>query len=1094
MPAPRPRRGVIHRPALAALAYAAVAGSYIWLSDLVAAGAASDPAGLRVISTLKGLGFVAVTSVGLFVLLWRLGVQADRAAAAEAASSVRHEEWRALFEHAPDAAFVVVGDRIVEANKKAALLFGYSTDELVGVSAMTLAASRQPAGEDSTVAAGRHTAALMASREHHFRWVCARRNGSQFEAAVSVALLPGEPRRALAFVRDVSQASADARRLEDQNEQMRLLVEGTRNFFFYVHGLDADVTYVSPSVEAITGRPAKEWLGQHHWWVTANPINARAVAATGRHLRGEFDNEPVLVEIRHSDGHPVMLEIYEAGRWKDGKLIGLQGIAHDVTRRKQAEEALHRSEEHFRLMEEKYRTIFENAGEGIYQATPEGDFVTVNPMMARLLGYDTPEELVAESVRRPGHFYAEATRSRELTERLAHADAVTGFESWMVRRDGTTILVSENVRAVRLDSGATVGYEGILVDVTERRRSEEALRESEETSRALLNAPDDAAVLVDGDGVVLAANETAGQALQVAVPELLGTSLFDLFAPEMAKAARRVAATVTRSGQKLRFVQEWRGRSFAITLYPVLDAKRNVSRLAAFARDITEQLGVERARVRLATAVEQAAETIMITGVDGTIEYVNPAFESVTGYTRAEVIGANPRILKSGQHDEAFYTQLWRTLLAGEVWAGHLVNRRKDGRLYEEEATISPVRDGNGRIVNFVAVKRDATGQAALEAQLRQSQKMEAVGQLAGGVAHDFNNLLQALTSTLELLRVQGDDPERRATAVSEFETYVKRGSSLTRQLLLFSRRGVTRRERLELNDVVRETSALLRRLVRENILVEVELEPAALPVYADRGQLEQVLVNLVVNASDAMPSGGRMVLRTARPAAGRVCFEVEDTGRGIPEDLRERVFEPFFTTKAAEKGTGLGLSVVHGIVTGHGGWVELVSQVGHGTLFRVVLPQAPDGAEQPRPGAGDDISAAGPRRGCGERVLLVEDEDGARHGLAEMLSMLGYEVGAAASGEEAFSLPPGQAFDVLLTDLLLPGVQGVEVARRLRRLWPDLRVIVMSGYAEDEATRQGLSMEGAHFLQKPFSLEVLARELRAALDDDGVHRIDLPL
>jgi PAS domain S-box-containing protein len=1079
-------RGVLRRPALMALGYAVVAGAYVWVSDHLAARLATDTSGMRYISTLKGLGFVAVTTGGLFVLMWRLGVAAHRAASAEAVSSIREEQWKVLFEHAPDAALLLEGERFVEASVNAGALFGCRPDDLVGLAPWDVSPPRQPDGASSREAATWHLASASAGGVVRFPWLHRRNDGTEFEASVSLTAVPGQPRRTLAFVRDVSLARADARKLEDQVEQMRLLVEGTRNFFFFIQGLDSNVTYVSPSVERITGRPAKGWLGQHHWWVTSNPINMQAVAATNRHLHGELDSEPILVEVQHSDGHPVMLEVFESARLENGKLVGLQGIAHDVTRRKQAEEALKRSEGHYRQMEEKYRSIFENAVEGIYQATSEGEFVTVNPMMARTLGYDAPDQLVAASARGGGHLYDDPTRWRQLREMLAKREAVSGFESRMVRRDGTVIRVSENVRVLRDVHGVTLGYEGVLVDVTERKHSEEALRESEETSRALLNAPDDAAVLLDGAGVVLAANETAGLTLGVPVSDLLGTRLFDLFTPEQAEAARRSASKVARTGQKLRVVSDWHGRSYALSMYPVLDAERNVARLAAFARDITEQIRAERAGVRLATAVEQAAEAIMITDVDGTIEYVNPAFEAVTGFPRDEVLGSTPRVLKSGQHDDAFYAELWKTLLAGEVWAGHLINRRKDGRLYEEEATISPVRDRDGRLVNFVAVKRDATEQTALQAQLRQSQKMEAVGQLAGGVAHDFNNLLQALMSTLELLRAYGDDPERRSLAISEVETYVKRGSSLTRQLLLFSRRGVTRRERLELNDVVRETSSLLGRLVRENILVTVELEPVPLPVHADRGQLEQVLVNLVVNASDAMPGGGRMVLRTRRAGPGQVCFEVEDTGRGIPEDLKEKVFEPFFTTKGAEKGTGLGLSVVHGIVTGHGGWVELVSHVGQGTLFRVVLPDAGSPHEPAHAGSGDEVPAPGLPPGRGERVLLVEDEAGARHGLAEMLSMLGYTVVAAASGEQAFSLLPDAGFDILLTDLLLPGVDGGEVARRLRRRWPDLCVIVMSGYAEDEATRQGLSREEAHFLQKPFNLEVLAREVRAALDARG--------
>ncbi len=1075
-------RGILQRAALYAVVYAVVSAVYIWVSDHLLNELVNDPVRVRQISIMKGWAFVAFTSIVLLLVLWRLGMATRRASAAETASSRGEELWKALFDHAPDAALLLEGDRIVDANTNAGLLLGYAPHELVGMSPVDLSPPVQPDGTDSGEAARRFLAATKEGEVTHLSWRAVRRDGTEIEAEVSLSVLPGEPHRVLAFVRDVSEARAAARKLADQSEQMRLLVEGTRNFFFYVQNLKANVSYISPSVEQITGRPIRDWLGQHHWWATDNPMNESAIATTHRHLRGELDTEPVLVEVQHSDGHPVMLEIYEFGRYEDGKLVGLQGIAHDVTRRKRAEEALQRSEEHFRQMEEKYRKIFENAVEGIYQASSEGEYVTANPMMARILGFDSPEDLVAESTSREDHFYADPGRLDDLHHLLEDADSVSGLDSEMVRRDGTVIWVSESVRTLRDANGNLTGFEGSLVDITERKRAEEALRDSEETTRALLDAPEATALLLDGNGMVLAVNEMAAQSLGVPVAALMGNCLFDLFSQEQRERARRSLARVSGTGQRIRFVEEWRGRSYSISIYPVLDLRQKVSRLAVFARDITEQLRVEQARARLATAVEQAAEAIMITDIDGTIEYVNPAFERVTGYSHDEVLGDNARILKSGKHDAAFYAGMWKVLLAGGVWSGHLVNRRRDGTIYEEEATISPVRDTAGKVVNYVAVKRDVTDQMALQAQLRQAQKMEAVGQLAGGVAHDFNNLLQALMSTLELLRALGEDPARRATAITELESYVKRGASLTRQLLLFSRRGVTKRERLDLKEVVREASSLLRRLVRENIRVKLDFEPAPLPVYADRSQLEQVLVNLVVNASDAMPEGGELLLRTASRDGESVCFEVQDSGLGIPADLQERIFEPFFTTKGVEKGTGLGLSVVHGIVTGHGGQVELESRVGKGTLFRVVLPRSGERPSE-RKGAPRGVSPrAGAGAGLGESVLLVEDEEGARHGLAEMLTMLGYQVTSASSGEEAEALPPESPFDLLLTDLLLPGMHGGEVARRMRQRWPRVKVIVMSGYAEDEAVRQGLSQEGTHFLQKPFTLEVLARELRTAL------------
>jgi PAS domain S-box-containing protein len=624
--------------------------------------------------------------------------------------------------------------------------------------------------------------------------------------------------------------------------------------------------------------------------------------------------------------------------------------------------------------------------------------------------------------------------------------------------------------------------EELRAEVAERGRAEERLRETEGTMRALLDASPSIAMLIDRNGLIHATNAHTVSHFGRSMTRLLGTSVFELFDPPVAERRRARVKEVLRTGRPVRFEDESRGRSYASTYFPVFDARGNIVHVAIFAQDITDAQRAEALSRRLATAVEQAAEAIVITDTNGTIEYVNPAFERVTGYTRAEVIGANPRILKSDQHDVAFYRGMWETLLRGEVWTGHFINRNKFGSLYEEEAVISPIRDAGGTIVNFVAVKRDVTQEAALAAQLRESQKMEAIGQLAGGVAHDFNNLLQALVGTVELLRARGHDPDARARAVLELETDIQRGAALARQLLLFTSRSVQKIERLDLNDVVRHAASLLRRLVRENILFEIELSDYALPVNGDRGQLEQVLVNLAVNAVDAMPEGGYLTIRTGTRGYSEVYLEMHDSGVGVPEQLRERIFEPFFTTKQPGLGTGLGLFVVKEILSRHQGRVDVVSREGGGSVFTIVLPYAVV------TGAGAHADTAPTRgsafQGHGEHVLLVEDEDGARESLTEILHMLGYEVTAVASGEEAGVLPAEPAFDILLTDLLLPGVHGHELAAGLLDRWPGLRIVYMSGYTADESLRQSVHAGNVHFLQKPFTMDELAQELRDVLAD----------
>ena len=366
------------------------------------------------------------------------------------------------------------------------------------------------------------------------------------------------------------------------------------------------------------------------------------------------------------------------------------------------------------------------------------------------------------------------------------------------------------------------------------------------------------------------------------------------------------------------------------------------------------------------------------------------------------------------------------------------------------------------------------------EEKVRRAQKMEAMGQLAGGVAHDFNDLLQAMLNLTQVLLAHRTDPERVAADVAELEQQVKHGAALTRQLMLFSRRETAQPEALDLNEVVREAGKLLRRLLKASITIEQRLAEGKLPVVADRGQIEQVLFNLAVNAADAMLEGGQLVITTGSDVS-TVWLQLADTGGGIPEGIRQRIFEPFFTTKGEGGGTGLGLAVVHGIVAQHGGSIAFESNEGQGTTFTITLPRGGSGGFAAVKVT--ELAGEAPA-GHGERVLIVEDEASARDSLAEILTVLGYEVVAVESGEEAGLLPPEPAFKVLLTDIMLPGIAGADLARGLLERWPELKVILMSGYTEDEAMRKGISAGPVRFLQKPFGMSALARELRSALVD----------
>jgi len=494
-------------------------------------------------------------------------------------------------------------------------------------------------------------------------------------------------------------------------------------------------------------------------------------------------------------------------------------------------------------------------------------------------------------------------------------------------------------------------------------------------------------------------------------------------------------------------------------------------------------------------AVELAAESIVVTDTDGTIQYVNPAFERTSGFTREEAIGQNPRVRKSGNHEEAFYVHVWGQISQGQVWTGHFINKRKDGSLYEEDATISPVRDRSGKIVNFVSVSRDVTREAGLEKQLREAQKMEAVGRLAGGVAHDFNNLLTVIIGYSQLLLIRLPEGEAMRREIEEIKNAGIRAAALTNQLLVFSRKQVVQPTVLDLNVVVAGIVKMLRRLIGEDVDLTTVMAPGLGSVKADPGHIEQVIMNLVVNARDALSEGGSITIETANvelddeyasqhlevEPGPYVALSVSDNGAGIDSETRSHIFEPFFTTKEQGKGTGLGLSTVYEIVKQSGGHISVYSEPGLGTTFKVHLPRVNSEAET---SSADTKSNHLPRGS--ETVLLVEDDVLVRRFAGRVLRELGYTVLEASDGEAAFNIlreDDAHEITLMLTDIVMPRLGGKTLTDRVRFSRPGLKVLFTSGYAGEAVLNNKFIDENAPFLQKPFTPSALALKVREVID-----------
>jgi PAS domain S-box-containing protein len=526
-------------------------------------------------------------------------------------------------------------------------------------------------------------------------------------------------------------------------------------------------------------------------------------------------------------------------------------------------------------------------------------------------------------------------------------------------------------------------------------------------------------------------------------------------------------------------------------------------------RDFTARARAEDAlrdamaeRTRLVSAIEQAPALVMLTDREHRVHYVNAAFETITGYSRAQVLGLDARGLGAGSDDVPAYREATEALSSGGTWSGVLTGRRMDGSPVEEEAVISSMIDDRGDVTGYVTVARDVTRERALEAQLLQAQKMEAVGQLAGGIAHDFNNLLTAIRGYGELLGQGLSEGDPRRADLDEILRGADRAAELTRQLVAFSRRQILLPSVLDVAVIVEGIVPMLRRLLGEHIALVTHGQPDQGRVMADASQLDQVIVNLAVNARDAMPDGGTLTIETANveldaayaaahadaTPGPHVLLSASDTGVGMDPETRAHAFEPFFTTKQPGKGTGMGLATVYGIVKQSGGTIDLCSEPGLGTTFRIYLPRI----EQEATVVAEAVTVRSATSGS-ETILLVEDNAAVRAFARRVLGAQGYTVLEAASGTEALSLAASQngSLDLLVTDVVMPGMQGHQLAGQLRADRPDLRVLYVSGFTEKSVISRGILGQEVVFLPKPFTAEALGHAVRDAIDEPrGAERL----
>ncbi len=630
----------------------------------------------------------------------------------------------------------------------------------------------------------------------------------------------------------------------------------------------------------------------------------------------------------------------------------------------------------------------------------------------------------------------------------------------------------------KLPSGEIVS---LFEDVSDRKQSDEALKESEARWRSIIEAHAQAIVIVDQKHEIRFVNKAAEALFGHTGQELIGAPFgFPLVQGDIAEIEIIRPGRGLAYGEMRAIPMRWSGQD----------------NFLLFIQDVSAHKRAEGDLRKLFQAIEQSPASVMITDVEGRIEYVNPKFSETTGYTYPEVVGKRPGFLQSGHTTTREYQDLWKTISAGEVWRGEFNNRRKNGELFWELASIAPVRDGRGKVTHYVAVKEDISERKATEERLRHSQRMETIGQLTGGIAHDFNNLLAIILGNLQLLEERRGHDRESHDLITDAIWSAERGAQLTHRLLAFARRQRLNPKMIDTNSIVEEMAGLLRRTLGERIEIREDLAPGVWQTMIDRGQLESALLNLVVNARDAMPNGGVLTIATNTavlprdlqtkgeevPPGDFVVLTVGDTGVGMPPEVLERIFEPFFTTKKFGEGSGLGLSMVYGFVRQSGGTITVESTIGSGTVVRLYLPRAVAAAD-----AEDQrIKHNREKRSSGSEVILVvEDDQRVRKTATNILRKHGYEVVEASDAGEALEVVDRlPRLDLLFTDVVLAnGINGSELAHQVLCRRPETRILLTSGYVEQTPVVDGMLADGIDLLPKPYRRNELTNRVRELLD-----------
>ncbi len=1071
------------------------------------------------------------------------GANIDDRKMAEAALRDSEEKFSNAFKFTPDSITITTlkDGKYIEVNQGFERIFGYKSEEAVGKTSTELNIWVNPADRDMLVSLLQKQG-YVRDKELEIRVKSGETRTCLFSAEIiNINDVPCS----VATTRDITEQKMAVKELK----QFRETLDQTLDCVFMFDAKTLKFIYVNQGSVELVGYSREELMNMTPVDIKPEYTEESFREMVAPLLDSSKDSHHFETVHKHKDGHLIPVEISLQCVAPPGEPGRFVAIVQNITERKQAEHDL-------KVAHQRTSAILNTVGEGIIAVGTDSRIHYVNQELLHIFGYSL-EEIIGVHITKLMPEKYRAAHSAGMKRYLENTTPIIvdrRMEMEGLHKDGAVFPIEIKIEDTEIDGKNRI-FTAAIRDITERKRAEEELNKTNRMLRMISNCNetlihskserellDDMCkgIITDDDDYCMAwigyADHDGGKPVRPMAQAGYEEGYLETLNITWADTERGQGPTGTSIRTRKPVIAQdihtdprfkpWRREaekrgyassaaiplvinSEAIGALNIYSAKPNgfdkqeMSLLMELAGDVSygiaslraaeKQKKTEKEVSRLHTAIEQAEETVVITDTDGTIQYVNPAFERITGYKADAVIGQNPNILKSGKHDESFYTEMWETITGGEAWVGHFINKKKNGELFEEEATISPIKDPSSTIIGYVAVKRDVTREVMLERQFRQAQKMEAMGTLAGGIAHDFNNILFAMLGYSSLVvdyLPEGSDARENLDEVIKAGA---RAKDLVRQILAFSHQTEQEFQPIQLHLIVKEVLKLMKVSIPPSIVIRQNVNMKFDTVMADPSQIHQVVMNLATNASHAMQHSGG-VLEVSLTAVDvdidlaetnaklregpYVLLSVSDTGHGMNKATIERIFEPFFTTKDVGEGTGMGLAAVHGIVGAHGGAITVESKIGKGATFNIYLPRV-ESAVSVEPSAEPSVPHGN------EKILVVDDEVSIVRLMEQMLKRLGYDAVAFSSSGDALEsfLEDSDKFDLVITDQSMPGMMGEALARAIHKVRPNTPIIMMTGFAKTVSLEKVKTIGVRELLLKPIIPNDLGRTVRRVLD-----------